>query len=135
MAGPLPILSAGDNVWDMDASDLTSQVENNSSNTTQVFSYVMPSWGALIVRDNAADNKGKFGLRSGVCSFFGGGTYMMVNEFSEHKDAAAQFIRYCTLNDDTARWWIGEADGDMIANKTIIEENKDYENPSFACRL
>lgn len=45
----------------------------------------MPSWGALIVRDNAAENKGRFGVCSGVCSFFGGGTFLAVNEFSEHK--------------------------------------------------
>lgn len=131
MAGPLPIIGADDNVWDMNKDDLIKDAANNAGNTTQVFSYVMPSWGALIVRDNAADNNGKFGLCSGVCSFFGGGTFLMANEFSQHKDAAKEFIRYCTLNDDTARWWIDASKGDMIANMAVIAENKDYQNPSF----
>ena len=91
----------------------------------------MPSWGALIVRDNAEGNKGKFGVCSGVCSFFGGGTFLMVNEFSGHKAAAEQFIEYCTLNDDTAQWWLKESNGDVVANKAILEANKDYQNESF----
>lgn len=121
MAGPLP-MNAGWSALD----------EVDSSNPeTQVFSYVMPSWGALIVRDNAEDNKGKFGVCSGVCSFFGGGTFLTVNEYSQHKDAAVEFIRYCTLNDDTAQWWLEESNGDVVSNKVVLEFNKDYENPSF----
>ena len=131
MAGPLPIIGADADVWGMDKDQLINDAANDSANTTQVFSYVMPSWGALIVRDNAANNKGKFGLCSGVCGFFGGGSFLMVNEFSKNKEAAAQFVRYCTLDDDTARWWIDAANGDMIANKAVIAENANYENPSF----
>lgn len=121
MAGPLP-MNAGWSALD----------EVDSSNPeTQVFSYVMPSWGALIIRDNAVDNKGLFGVCSGVCSFFGGGTFLAVNEFSGHKDAATQFIEYCTLNDDTAQWWLEASDGDVVANKKVLEANKDYQNESF----
>lgn len=120
MAGPLPMHAE----WE----ELDS-VEGNDQ--TEVFAYVMPSWGALIVRDNAADNKGKFGVCSGVCSFFGGGTYLAVNEYSEHKDAAKDFIQYVTLNDDTAQWWLEESNGDVVANKNVLEANKDYQNQSF----
>lgn len=120
MAGPLPKHAEGD-----DKDNLEGGAQ------TEVFSYVMPSWGALIVRDNAADNKGKFGVCSGVCSFFGGGTYLAVNEFSEHQDAAKDFVKYCTLNDDTAQWWLEASNGDVVANKNILEANKDYKNPSF----
>ena len=56
-----------------------------TSETTQVFSYVMPSWGALVIRDNAKDNKGNFGVAKGICSFFGGGTFIGVNEFSDNQ--------------------------------------------------
>ena len=74
----------------------------------------MPSWGALIVRDNAEDNKGNFGVCSGVCGFFGGGTFLTINEYSEHKEAAQQFIEFCTLNDDTAQWWLEASNGDVV---------------------
>lgn len=131
MAGPLPILSNDSDIWSMDKDQLMSDAAGGGENTTQVFSYVMPSWGALIVRDNAEGNKGKFGVCSGVCSFFGGGTFLMTNEFSEHKDAAAQFIEFCTLNDDTAQWWLEASNGDVVANKAVLEANKDYQNESF----
>ena len=130
MAGPLPQLADGDDVWGMDKDALMSEGEAGGDNITQVFSYVMPSWGALIVRDNAEGNKGNFGVCSGVCSFFGGGTFLTVNEFSEHKEAAKEFIKFCTLNDDTAQWWLEASNGDVVNNKAVLENNKDYQNPS-----
>ncbi len=120
MAGELP-LNAG---W----SDLS---EVSGEGMTQVFSYSLPSWGALIVRDNAKDNKGNFGICSGPCSYFGGGTFIGVSEYSEHKDTAADFVRFCTLNDDTAQWWLETSNGDVLSNKAILEANKEYENESF----
>lgn len=120
MAGELP-LDAG---W----SDLA---ELEGADMTQVFSYSLPSWGALIVRDNAKDNKGNFGICSGPCSYFGGGTFIGVSEYSEHKDTATDFVRFCTLNDDTAQWWLETSNGDVVSNKAVLEANKDYENESF----
>ena len=130
MAGPLPIIGAEDNVWEMSGDDLDAEVASGAD-TTQVFAYVMPSWGALIVRDNAGDNKGKFGVCSGPCAFFGGGTFLAVNDASEHKEAAIDFLKFCTLNDDTANWWLKVSDGDVVSNLTVLEANKDYENESF----
>ena len=135
MAGPLPQLSAADvdegTVWGMDKDDLLAQGQAGGAGITQVFSYVMPSWGALIVRDNAEGNKGNFGVCSGVCGFFGGGTFLTINEYSEHKEAAQQFIEFCTLNDETAQWWLEASNGDVVSNKAVLEANSDYENESF----
>ena len=135
MAGPLPQLTAADvdegTVWGMDKDELMQQGQAGGEGITQVFSYVMPSWGALIVRDNAEDNMGNFGICSGVCSFFGGGTFLTVNEFSEHKEAAKAFIEFCTLNDDTAQWWLGASNGDVVSSKAVLEANSDYQNPAF----
>ncbi len=130
MAGALPVLSADANVWEMSADSLAADVAGGAK-TTQIFSYVMPSWGALIIRDNAADNKGKFGICSGPTSFFGGGTFLLVNEFSEKQEAAKDFIEFCTLNADTAQWWLEASNGDVVANKSVLAANKDYQNPSF----
>ena len=121
MAGELPV-NAG---W----SELDDVAEGTP--TTQVFAYVMPSWGALTIRDNAQDNKGKFGVAKGISSFFGGGTFIGVNEFSENKEAAMDFVEFCTLNEETAQWWIEQSDGDIVSMKSVLEANKDYENPSF----
>ena len=130
MAGALPVLGADADVWGTDADALQEMIDSGSA-TTEVFSYVMPSWGALIVRDNAGDNKGKFGLCSGPCSFFGGGTFLAVNEFSENKEAAMDFIKFVTLNEETSQWWLEASEGDVVSMKSVLEANKDYENPSF----
>jgi len=119
MAGPLPMHAE----WG-DLSEATGD-------ETQIFAYVMPSWGALIVRDNAADNKGNFGVCSGVCSFFGGGTFLTINEYSQHKEAAQQFIEFCTLNDETSQWWLETSNGDVVNNKAVLKANEGYQNPSF----
>lgn len=120
MAGPLP-LNAG---W----SDLA---ELDNAEMTQVFAYSLPSWGALIVRDNANDNKGKFGICSGPCSYFGGGTFIGVNTYSNHKDTAIDFVKFCTLNEDTAQWWLETSNGDVVSNKAVLSANQNYENESF----
>lgn len=121
MAGELPF-NAG---W----SDL-EEIDEDAP-TTQVFAYAMPSWGALTIRDNAGDNKGKFGICKGICSFFGGGTFIGVNEFSNKKEAAKEFVEFCTLNEETSEWWIDASDGDVVSMKSVLEANKDYENESF----
>lgn len=110
--------------------------KNNASGeatneTTQVFAYVMPSWGALVIRDNAKDNNGKFGVAKGICSFFGGGTFIGVNEFSDNQEEAKKFVEFCTLNEDVAQWWLEESNGDNVAMKSVLDANKDYENPAF----
>ena len=57
--------------------------------------------------------------------------FLTINEFSQHKEAAQAFIEFCTLNDDTAQWWLKESNGDVVNNKAVLENNKDYQNESF----
>lgn len=121
MAGVLPV-NAG---W--------SKLEELPSDTptTQVFSYIMPSWGAVIIRDNAKDNVGNFGVCKGVNSFFGGGTFMGISSYSKNADAAWKFIEFCTLNEDTSKWWLEKSNGDVVSMKSVLDANKDFENPAF----
>lgn len=121
MAGELPVNAGWTALEEID----------KSTPTTQIFSYIMPSWGALIIRDNAKDNKGNFGVAKGMASFFGGGTFIGVNEYSKNQEAAKDFVKFCTLNEETSQWWIDESNGDIVSMKSVLESNKDYENPSF----
>ncbi|MGM9973682.1 MAG: ABC transporter substrate-binding protein [Clostridiaceae bacterium] len=123
MAGELPV-DAG---W-TEADELDTLEDNEK---TQVFSYSLPSWGALIVRDNAGENKGNFGVTSGPSSYFGGGTFLGINSFSDNKDKAWDFIKFVTLNKETAEWWLEASDGDVVSNIEVLNENADFENESF----
>ncbi len=121
MAGELPV-NAGWSGLDEIAADTPK---------TQVMSYVMPSWGALIIRDHAEENVGKYGICSGPNSFFGGGTFMGISEYSLNKDASWDFVEWCTLNADTQKWWADVSGGDVVSMKSVLEELKDKEVEAF----
>lgn len=120
MAGELPF-DAG---WE-------EELEEVEGDKTQILSYVLPSWGALIVRDNAKENLGKFGIAKGPSSFFGGGTFIGINEYSKQKEKAFDFVKFVTLNEETSKWWLEVSGGDVVSNIDVLENNSDYENESF----
>ncbi|MDE7478914.1 MAG: carbohydrate ABC transporter substrate-binding protein, partial [Lachnospiraceae bacterium] len=51
--------------------------------------------------------------------------------YSEHQETAADFVRFCTLNEDTAQWWLETSNGDVVSNKAVLDANQDFENESF----
>ena len=104
---------------------------NPKAAKTEVFSYALPTWGSLIIRDNAKYNIGKFGVTTGPNAYFAGGTFMAISSYSENKLAAWNFIKYCTLNENTAKWWIKESKGDVVSNIAALEANKDMKNEAF----
>ena len=96
---------------------------------TEVFSYALPTWGTLILRDNAKDTAGKYAVTTGPNSYFSGGTFIGISSYSKNKEAAWDFVKFCTLDEEVAQWWIEESNGDVVALKSVLEANKDYENP------
>lgn len=121
MAGEIPMNAEWQQLDEID----------KGSEKTQVFSYVMPSWGALTIRDNAKDNAGKFGAASAPVSFFGGGTFLGINAYSKKKDAAWEFVKFVTLNEDTAKWWRDKSKGDVASMISVLEDSKDLENEAY----
>ena len=136
MSGPIPILSAdvqngtdsAVNVW-ADASTFSAATANNA--TTEVFAYGLPSWGVLTLRDNVGATSGKWGVCSGPSSGFGGGTFIGISKLSKQKEAAWDFLKFCTLNEDTANWWIKEPQGDTVSLKSVLDQHKDDTNDVY----
>ncbi|TGY42308.1 extracellular solute-binding protein [Clostridium sartagoforme] len=106
------------------------EVDKNAEQT-EVFSYALPTWGTLILRDNAKDTAGKFGVTTGPNSYFSGGTFIGISSYSQNKEAAWDFLKFCTLDEEVAQWWIEKSNGDVVALKSVLEANKDYENPAL----
>lgn len=121
MSAPIPL--------DADWQDL-KDVDKNAT-TTEVFSYALPTWGTLIIRDNAKDKIGQFGVTTGPNSYFSGGTFLGISSYSKNKEAAWDFVKYCTLNEDTANWWIDKSKGDVVSYKPALEAHKDMENEAL----
>lgn len=121
MNGPIPL--------DADWQEL-KDIDKNAA-TTEVFSYALPTWGTLIIRDNGQNNIGKFGVTTGPNSYFSGGTFMGISSYSKNKEAAWDFIKFCTLNEDTANWWIEKSKGDVVSYIPALESHKDMENEAL----
>ncbi len=125
MANPIPL----DAEW-KEQEELDEEISSNAE-TTEVFAYALPTWGSLIVRDNAKDNIGNFGITTGPNSYFQGGTFIGISSYSKNKEAAWDFLKFCTLDEDVAQWWIEDSKGDVVALKSVLEANKELENEAF----
>ena len=136
MAGEVPILTAeiqnyeddSVNVWDAESfAEATADLEK-----TQVFAFGLPAWGVLTMRDSVSDTTaGKWGVCSGPAYGFGGGTFIGISALSERKDLAWDFIKFVTLNEDTADWWIEASQGDTVSLISALEKHADDENPVY----
>ncbi|SDB19574.1 multiple sugar transport system substrate-binding protein [Pseudobutyrivibrio sp. YE44] len=135
MAGEVPILTAdiqnyaddSVNVWDADAfEEATKDLDK-----TEVFAFGLPSWGVLTLRDNVGETSGKWGVCSGPAYGFGGGTFIGISAYSEHKDLAWDFLKWVTLDEETAEWWIEKSEGDTVSLISVLEKHKDDENPVY----
>ncbi len=135
MSGPVPILTAdiqnyaddSVNVWDAEA--FAEQTEGMQQ--AEVFAFGLPSWGVLTLRDNVGETSGKWGVCAGPEYGMSGGTFIGISELSEKKDLAWDFVKFCTLNEETADWWITFSEGDTVSLKTVLEAHKDDENPVY----
>lgn len=135
MAGEVPILTAeiqnyeddSVNVWDADQfAEATEGLEK-----TQVFAFGLPSWGVLTMRDNVKDTSGKWGVCAGPAYGFDGGTYIGISSLSERKETAWEFVKFCTLNEETADWWIEFSQGDTVSLKSALDKHKDDANEIY----
>lgn len=136
MAGQVPILTAdiqnyaddSVNVWD-DAEAFEEATKDLSK--TEVFAFGLPAWGVLILRDHVEETSGLWGVCAGPAYGFDGGTYIGISSQSENKELAWDFVKFCTLNEDTAEWWIEFSEGDTVSLKPVLEKHKDDANEVY----
>ena len=135
MAGEVPILTAAVqsyaddsiNVWDAEAfAEATKDLDK-----TEVFAFGLPSCGVLTLRDNVGETSGSWGVCSGPSYGFGGGTFIGISAMSEHKDLAWDFLKWVTLDENTAEWWIEKSEGDTVSLVSVLEKHKDDANEVY----
>ena len=144
MSGPVPILNAdiqggvwdtdenGDpllNVWDEE--NFNANVENYSSETAEVFAFGLPAWGVLTLRDHVGDTAGLWGVCAGPDYGYDGGTYIGISDQSKNKELAWEFVKFCTLNEDTADWWIEKSQGDTVSLISALEKHAEDGNETY----
>lgn len=144
MSGPVPILNADimGGVWDTDEAgnpllnvwdeeNFDQNVENFSDETAEVFAFGLPAWGVLTLRDNVEELSGLWGACAGPSYGFGGGTFIGISSQSERKELAWEFLKFCTLNEETADWWIEVSQGDTVSLVSALEKHANDENPVY----
>ncbi len=134
MNGEVPILTA-ETQWGTDEMDIWDEEAFNEAteglDTTEVFAFGLPSWGTLILRDQAPDTSGLWGVAEGPAAGFGGGTYIGISALSENKELAWEFVKFATLDEEVSQWWVEESEGDVVSLIPVLEANADAENEVF----
>lgn len=135
MSGPVPLLTAdtqwgvgeeGD-VWDAEKfAEATKDLP-----TTEVFAFGLPSWGVITMRDHVGDTSGQWGVCEGPAYGFGGGTFIGISALTEKTELAWDFVKFCTLNEDTMEWWIEASQGDTVALLSTLEKHKNDSNEIY----
>ncbi|MBN1798391.1 MAG: carbohydrate ABC transporter substrate-binding protein [Spirochaetales bacterium] len=91
---------------------------------SDIFGYSLPLWGLkYVLKPNASDSSGDWGVCKGPASYFWGGEWLGINAKSENKRAAWEFIRFATLNRETLEWWANDT-GVVVNSKTVINKLK-----------
>ncbi len=101
---------------------------------TNIFSYVLPTWGLFYVLDPTVNpeepeegveyTNGDWAVTSGPAPYFWGGTWLGIYKDSEVKDIAWEFVKYITTNKDFMKW-DALTYGDYVADLEVVDEIKD----------
>lgn len=135
MAGEVPILSADIQNYADDSVDVWNAEQfaeaTADMDKTEVFAFGLPSWGVLTMRDNVQETSGKWGVCAGPAYGFGGGTFIGISSQSERKELAWDFLKFCTLNEETANWWIEVSEGDTVSLIPVLEAHAEDPNEVY----
>lgn len=127
MGGSVPVIDKETNVWD--ETEMEEAAENGK--TTEIFAYGLPAWGVVTMRDHVGDLSGKWGVCAGPAYGFSGGTYIGISALSEKKELAWDFLKFCTLTEETLDWWIEASQGDVVSYLPCLEKHKEDENTVY----
>jgi ABC-type glycerol-3-phosphate transport system substrate-binding protein len=105
----------------------------NMKKAGKVFGYVLPTWGLhYVLKTNAPDAAGDYGLTTGPNPYFWGGTWMGIYSKSKNKDLAWKFVKMMTLDQETLKWW-AKSTGDFVGNQTVFNAIKgEFSEPFLA---
>ncbi|MCA1054373.1 ABC transporter substrate-binding protein [Rossellomorea aquimaris] len=105
--------------------------ENGKEKETQVFSYVLPTWGLhSVLKTNVKETAGDWAVTSGPSPYFWGGTWLGVYNKSENKELAYDFVKMMTQDDEFLTEWAKET-GDVLAYNPVTNEIKDDFSSEF----
>lgn len=105
--------------------------ENGKQVETEVFSYVLPTWGLhSVLKPNVKESSGDWAVTSGPSPYFWGGTWLGVYSKSENKELAYKFVKMMTQDDEFLTDWAKET-GDVLSYLPVTNSIKDDFSDKF----
>ncbi|KGP73283.1 extracellular solute-binding protein [Pontibacillus yanchengensis] len=99
--------------------------EQEATGETEVFSYALPTWGLhSVLKINAEDTAGDWGVTNGPSPYFWGGTWLGIYSGSKNKDLAWDFVKMMTHEEEFLTDWAKET-GDVLSYLPVTEKIKD----------
>ncbi|AZB41109.1 carbohydrate ABC transporter substrate-binding protein [Bacillus sp. FJAT-42376] len=98
--------------------------ENGKTVETNVFSYVLPTWGLhSVLKTNVKKSTGDWAVTSGPSPYFWGGSWLGVYSKSKNKELAYDFVKMMTQDKDFLKGWAKET-GDVLSYLPVTDEIK-----------
>ncbi|WP_029332464.1 ABC transporter substrate-binding protein [Exiguobacterium oxidotolerans] len=98
--------------------------ENGKETETEIFSYVLPTWGLhSVLKENAKKSAGDWAVTSGPSPYFWGGTWLGVYKDSKKQKLAYDFVKMMTQDEEFLTDWAKET-GDVLAYTPVTDKIK-----------
>lgn len=100
-------------------------------NNGEVFCFLLPTWGLnYVLKRNAADVSGDWGLTSGPSPYFWGGTWLGMYSKSKNKDLAWEFIKMATVDEEYLER-LAKEKSEFVSNTKVVDKIKDDYTEEF----
>lgn len=104
---------------------MKGDLKDENGNAIEVFSYLLPTWGLhYVLKTNSPDTSGDWAMVAGPANYYWGGTWIAAYKGTKNPNAAKEYIRYLTTDDDFCMKY-AKATGDTLGNLTVQDEIKD----------
>ncbi|MCL2137988.1 MAG: ABC transporter substrate-binding protein [Treponema sp.] len=112
---------------------MRGELKDEAGKALEVFSYFLPTWGLhYVLKTNAPQTAGDWAMIPGPAPYRWGGTWIAAWKNTKNPDAAKEFIRYLTTDDDFLERYALDS-GDLMNNLNVVEKIKDnYAEPFLA---
>lgn len=88
----------------------------------EVFGFILPTWGLhYVIKKNAGDTAGDWGLTQAVAPYYWGGTWLGVYKNSKASDLAMKFVRMLAIDATYQEKYTREV-GDFMSNIKVDEK-------------
>ena len=100
---------------------MRGDLADERGNPVEVFSYLLPTWGLhYVLAQNAPATSGDWAMIPGPAPWFWGGTWLAAYSGTKNPEAAKNFIRQLTTNEDNLYRWARET-GDFLNNMAVVD--------------